>query len=759
MFKWILQRLKGIQMIELEGIVEDILYRNDDNGYTVAKLECNKKLHSIVGIMPFIAEGQHIKVSGTWITHKSFGEQVKVDSCEEIIPSTLEGIEKYLSSGIVNGIGPVTAKRIVEMFGEDTLDIMEMNPMRLTEVEGIGEKKALSIVESFKEQRELRSVMIFLQSYGLTPAYAVRVYRKYGEQSIKNVKENPYRLCDDITGIGFKTADKIARNLGIDINSSYRIKAGVKYILAASTANGHVYLPKLELMDECTKILNIDASFLEDAISSLIVSKEIVGEDIGGDIALFLNTMYYSELGIARKIMELWIYGETEQEDAVGELNKLAKEIKSYENSNDIFFGEEQKKAIICGATEPICIITGGPGTGKTTIIKCIISSFEKRGLNIVLGAPTGRAAKRITETTGYEAKTIHRLLEMGYTSDDQDAIFSKDETDPIEADIVIIDEASMIDVLLMNSLLKALPLGCRLILVGDVDQLPSVGPGNVLRDIIESEAVGVVRLDKIYRQSEESLITVNAHRINNGEMPELNDRDKDFFFIQKNTPTEILNEILTLACKRLPNFKEGFDALKQIQILSPMRKGDTGVHNLNNKLQELMNPPANNKHEKQFKDYLLRTGDKVMQTKNNYSIEWESANSQEGLQGTGIYNGDIGYILDIDSEAQIVKILFDEDKIVKYFFSSLDELELAYAITIHKSQGSEFPIVIIPVWNGPPMLMTRNLIYTGVTRAKRLVVLTGTKQVLQRMINNNNIAKRYTRLKYRILSILELMK
>lgn len=746
-------------MIEIEGLVEDIVYRNDDNGYTVAKLECNKKLHSIVGVMPFLTEGQHVKISGTWTTHKSFGEQIKVESCEEIIPSTLEGIEKYLASGVVNGIGPVTAKRIVDKFGEATLDIMEMNPMRLTEVEGIGEKKALAIVDGFKEQRELRNVMIFLQSYGLTPSYAVKVYKKYGIDSIKNVKENPYRLCDDISGIGFRTADKIARNLGIDLNSNYRIKAGIKYILSNCTSNGHVYLPKLQLLDACSEILNINSEFIDEALVSLIVAKEVVGEDTGEDTAIFLSTMYYSELGIAKKIMELSIYGEVELTNEEEQLDKLGQEILNFEATNEISFGEEQKQAIISGVNEPICVITGGPGTGKTTIIKCIISIYEKRGMNIVLGAPTGRAAKRLTETTGCEAKTIHRLLEMGYASDDQESVFSKDETDPIETDIIIIDEASMIDVILMNNLLKALALGTRLILVGDVDQLPSVGPGNVLNDIIESQAVKVVKLNRIYRQSDESLITLNAHRINNGEMPELNDRNKDFFFIQKAASKEILEEILVLAYKRLPVFKSGFDSIRDIQILSPMRKGEVGVNNLNNKLQELLNPPSENKEEKQFKDYILRTGDKVMQTKNNYTIEWESLENSAELSGSGIYNGDIGYIKSIDNEAQYVSVVFDEDKIARYDFASLDELELAYAITIHKSQGSEFPIVIIPIWNGPPMLMTRNLIYTGVTRAKKLVVLTGTRPILQRMINNNNIAKRYTRLKFRILNILELMK
>lgn len=744
-------------MIELEGVVETIVYRNDENGYTVAKLEHNKKLISVVGCMPLLSEGQRVKITGDWTIHATFGEQIKVENCEEIIPSTLEGIEKYLASGIVNGIGPVTAKRIVEKFGKDTLDIMEMNPLKLTEVEGIGEKKAAAIAENFEEQRELRHVMIFLQSYGITPAYAIKIFKKYGAETVKTVKENPYKLCDDINGIGFKTADKIARNLGIDLNSKYRIMAGIKYILSGCTANGHVFLPKLYLFDECSKILNVSEDLIEEALVGLVIAKELVVENIQEDTAVYLNTLYYSELGVAKKLIELSIYGNEENEANFNE--DIEKEINEFQNCNCIEFATEQRQAIISGVKNSLSVITGGPGTGKTTIIKCMISIFEKKGMSIVLGAPTGRAAKRITETTGYEAKTIHRLLEMGYMPEEGDSIFSKDESDPIETEVIIIDEASMIDILLMNNLLRALALGTKLIMVGDIDQLPSVGPGNVLRDIIDSRAVNVVKLNKIYRQSYESLITLNAHKINNGDMPELNDKEKDFFFIQKGTGNDILEEILNLAHKRLPAFKEGFDSIKDIQVLSPMRKGEVGIYNLNNKLQQLLNSKSNNKEEKQFKDYVLRIGDKVMQIKNNYAIEWESVSGKSEFQGTGVFNGDIGYIEKIDNEAQSVYVIFDDDKRVKYDFVSLDELELAYAITIHKSQGSEFPIVVIPIWNGPPMLMTRNLIYTAVTRAKKLVVLVGTKRNLQGMINNNTIAKRYTRLKFRIESIVELIK
>lgn len=744
-------------MIELEGIVEAIVYRNDENGYTVAKLECEKKLVAIVGCMPFLTEGHRVKVTGDWTNHATFGEQVKVEICEEVVPSTLEGIEKYLASGLVNGIGPVTAKRIVEKFGVDTLDILEMNPLRLTEIEGIGEKKASAIAENFVDQRELRHVMIFLQSYGITPAFAIKIYKKYGLETVKIVKENPYRLCDEITGIGFKTADKIARNLGVDLSSKYRIMSGLKYVLGGCISNGHVYLPKLYLFNECAKLLEVEETLLEEALVTLVVAKELVVEDLEEDTGVYLSTLYYSELGVAKKIIELSIYGNEENDESFQE--NIQNDIDEFQKNNDIEFAEEQKSAIISGVKNSLSIITGGPGTGKTTIIKCMINIFEKLGRTIVLGAPTGRAAKRITETTGYEAKTIHRLLEMGYVPDEGDKAFIKDESDPIEAEVIIIDEASMIDILLMNNMLKALALGTKLIMVGDVDQLPSVGPGNVLRDIIDSNAINVVKLNKIFRQAGESLITLNAHKINNGDMPELNDKNKDFFFIQKSTGSDVLEEILTLAHTRLPAFKEGFDPLKDIQILAPMRKGEVGIYNLNNRLQQLLNPPIADNDEKEFKDYVLRAGDKVMQIKNNYSIEWESVSGKTEVQGTGIFNGDIGYIEKIDNEAQAVYVIFDDDKRIKYDFVNIDELELAYAITIHKSQGSEFPIVVLPIWNGPPMLMTRNLIYTAVTRAKKLVVLVGAKRNLAGMINNNTIAERYTRLKYRIKSIAELIK
>lgn len=740
-------------MVELEGIIENIVYKNDENGYTVAKIRNNNELVAIVGYIPYLTEGQRVKIQGQWIVHQTFGQQIKVESCEEVVPTTLEGVEKYLASGLIPGIGPVTAHRIVSMFGMDSLDIMEMNPEKLTEVEGIGEKKAAVIVDAFKEQKELRQVMVFLQSYGISTTYGIKIFKRYGQNTIKNVKENPYRLCDDISGIGFKTADKIARNLGIDMNSEERIKAGIKYILSGCTTNGHTFLPSKILYEESMEILGNSEEMINNAVVSLVIQKQLVIEEAENGNNVYLSSLYYSELGSAKKLLELSFNGcdETEEE--------LDKQIEQFEKNNNIEFAEEQKKAITQGAKNGVCIITGGPGTGKTTIIKCIIKVFENRKMSVVLAAPTGRAAKRITETTGYEAKTIHRLLEMGYMPGDNSPVFAKDECNPIEADAIIIDEASMVDIILMNSLLKAITIGTKLIMVGDVDQLPSVGPGNVLRDIINSNTLNVIRLKKIFRQSNESLITINAHMINRGEMPVLNERDKDFFFIQKNKPSDILEEVVMLVDNRLPSFKNGFDPMKDIQVLSPTRKGETGIYSLNMKLQQILNPPSSQKAEKQFKDYILRVGDKVMQIKNNYSLQWQSIRGSGEIEGTGVFNGDIGFVQDIDLENQRVTILFDEEKKVMHDFSSLDEIELAYAITIHKSQGSEFPVVVIPVNYGPPMLMTRNLIYTGVTRAKQLVVLVGIKQSLYMMINNNAITERYSGLKNRIVNIVNLIK
>ena len=732
-------------MIEVEGIVTSIVYKNEDNGYTVAKIKCenNTETYSIVGYMHYLGEGQKIHIEGEWTYHKNFGKQIKVDNFKEILPTTLEGIEKYLASGLINGIGPVTAKKIIKAFGEDALDIIEMHPERLTEVEGIGRKKANKIAESLKDQREIKEVMVFLQSHGITPNFGVKIFKKYGASSVTVLRENPYRLCEDINGIGFKTADKIAKSLGMDINSPFRIASGIKYVLSLAVGNGHVYLPKTECINLSRNELKVDEALIEDSLITLSLSREIVIDEVDNIQCIYLSPMFFSEVKSAKKIVELTL------NKINVEASKIDIEIKEFESENNITFAPEQIDAIKEGVKNGVCVITGGPGTGKTTIIKCIIKIFENRGLNVCLCAPTGRAAKRMSESTGYTAKTIHRLLQVEFI-EDTERTFARDEDEPIDADVIIVDEASMIDVLLMNSLLNAISSTTRLILVGDVDQLPSVGPGNVLRDIIESEGVAVSRLKHIFRQSSESLITINAHKINSGEMPILNEKDKDFFFLQNKSGESIINEISNLVNFRLPKFKKDIDKIKDIQVLSPMKKGEAGVIHLNHALQEILNPKSPLKAEKKVGEYILRVGDKVMQTKNNYQLEWEGIGENEE-KGSGVFNGDIGYIESINIEDSKAYIVFDEDKKVEYDFSSLDEVELAYAITIHKSQGSEFPICIIPVFYGPPMLMTRNLIYTGVTRAKTFLVLIGLKQTLGSMIKNKTITKRYSSLKNRI--------
>jgi len=737
-----------MEMIEIEGVVENIIFRNEENGYTVIKLRHNNDIISVVGIMPYISENIKIKIHGQWVLHPTFGQQIKLISYEEVTPNTAEGIEKYLASGLIPGIGPVTAKKIVEKFGKNTLEIIEMNPERLTEIDGIGEKKAQRIAEAFIEQRELRNVLIFLQSYGISTSVGVKIFKRYGNETIKIVKENPYRLCDEVNGIGFKTADKIARSLGVDLNSNYRIRAGIKYVLTNCISNGHVYLPKLELLEEVYNLLNVPKELIENEILALIKSKEVVCDKIEGQEAYYLAPYYFAETKVAAKLIELSL--QTINED----INWIEENISEFERENNIELAKEQKEAVIKAITNGVCVITGGPGTGKTTIIKCIIRIFKKKGLQVALCAPTGRAAKRITEATQSEAKTIHRLLEIEFLESENGPSFSRNEDNPLEEDVVIIDEASMVDILLMNSLLKAIDFGKRLIIVGDVDQLPSVGPGNVLRDIIESKSVPVVKLNKIFRQKNESLIAINAHRINKGEMPYLNEKDKDFFFIQKSTPKEVLEEILNLVDRRLPSFKEGFNPLRDIQVLSPMRKGENGVLNLNRELQRILNPPSSLKAEKEVRDIVFREGDKVMQIKNNYSLEWTGSFEQ----GFGVFNGDIGYIEKIDNDEQKVIVAFEDKKVV-YDFSNLDELDLAYAITIHKSQGSEFPVIVVPVCFGPPMLMTRNLIYTAITRAKKLVVLVGMKQALGYMISNDKVLDRYSGLKERIIRFISALK
>ncbi|MCH3965276.1 MAG: ATP-dependent RecD-like DNA helicase [Clostridium sp.] len=736
-------------MQEIQGIIDDIVFQNEDNGYVVAKLKNKSGVVTIVGNVPFIMEGQNLKFMGEWVTHPHFGQQFKIKYSEEIIPDTKVGIERYLSSGAISGIGPVTAKKIVDKFGDKTLDIMDNHIERLREIEGIGEKKINLICESYSKQSEVRNIMIFLQTYGISANQCVKIHKRFGADSIKTVKENPYVLTDEISGIGFKIADRIARSLGIEANSPFRIQSGIKYIVSRFCNFGNTYMPLKKLVEESEGVLNVTREEIEENIYDSSLKGKLKLEKSKDEICVFLPTYYYCELSVTKKILYL-------QFNKYDEINiDIEKEITNFEALNNIQFAESQKDAIRGAFQNGVEIITGGPGTGKTTIINCIADIFEKLNMKVLMAAPTGRAAKRMSESTGRESKTIHRLLEMGVPRDEEALFFSKSEETPLECDVVIIDEASMIDIMLMNNLLKAISIGTRIIIVGDSDQLPSVGPGNVLRDFIDSKCIKVIRLKEIFRQSKESMIIVNAHRINSGEMPFINKKDRDFYFIECTDPNKILDTLIELVNTRLPRFNKSWNKLNHIQVVSPMRKGLLGVSNLNKKLQNILNPESSDRKQREFRDTIFRVGDKVMQTKNDYSLNWTLLSDKEE-KGLGIFNGDVGYIEDIDNENNNITVIFDDDKRVIYDNIYLDEIELAYAITIHKSQGSEFPVIIMPVFMGSNFFMNRNLLYTAITRAKQMVVLVGDLKALKFMIDNNRSFERYSLLKNRIMDIME---
>ena len=729
-------------MEKIQGMVSDIVFKNEENGYTIANLANEDDEITIVGCMPTLSMGESIEVEGKWINHKIYGSQFEVQSFMPVTPSSLEGIYVYLSSGMIHGIGEKMAKRIVDKFGVDTLDIIQNTPERLTEVEGIGMKKVKQIQESYEENRELRNIIIKLSPYGITPNYCLRIYKKYKEKSIEIINKNPYRLAEEVRGIGFKIADEIASKIGIDKYSPDRIMQGILFTLNQSLANGHTYLPKRVLIEQSVKILGVESSFVEKGIMDLAYAQKVHLENKNGEILVYLMMYYICENGVCKEIIKL-------SQHEIKDLHiNIDKEIKIVEKEDNINLAKNQIEAVKEAINNGVTIITGGPGTGKTTTINTIIKIFENNDQKVVLCAPTGRAAKRMSETSSKEAKTIHRLLEMGFATDSDELIFFKDEEDPIDADVIILDEASMVDIILMYNLLKAVKLGTRLLLVGDSDQLPSVGAGNVLKDIIDSEVIKTVRLNEIFRQARESMIVVNAHKINNGEPLFLNVKNKDFFFLRKNTNEEIINEIIGLVSERLPKFYK-FDKLKDIQVLASMRKGDLGVNNLNIELQKYLNPPEKYKQEEQFAKRTFRVGDKVMQIRNNYTKKWETEDKSDS--GEGIYNGDIGYIFHIDKDKKTVYVLFDKVKLASYKYDELDELDHSFCTTIHKSQGSEFPVVVIPIVWAPPMLLSRNLLYTAVTRAKKLVVLVGDVRYLEQMIKNNRINDRYSNLSYKL--------
>ncbi|MCX7923028.1 MAG: ATP-dependent RecD-like DNA helicase [Clostridia bacterium] len=715
-------------MITIEGTVEDIVFTNEVNGYTVCDIRHENNTITAVGYMPFINIGETLKISGKWVTHPDYGEQLKVEMYEKRLPETTEAIEKYLASGIIKGIGPSTASKIVKTFGEDTLNIIQFDPGRLAQIKGISMEKAIRIGQAFEEQKELRDVVMFFQEFGISPTYSTKIYKVFGDKTIEEIKANPYKLADEIFGIGFKVADRIAKSLGIDPLSKYRICSGIKYVLSQAAANGHTYVIVEKLKEYTSQLLEVEVDNIDNALVSLMLDKSICMEKEDDESRIYLTAFYHAEIGVCKRLMELSAISFTID---MGQFDKSLDEVQ-YEEG--ITLAENQKLAVRKALTSGIMVITGGPGTGKTTIIKSIIKLLDNEGYEVALAAPTGRAAKRMSEATGFEARTIHRLLEIGYMGTDNELVFARTEANPIDADVIIIDEMSMVDILLMNHLLKAVAPGTRLILVGDVDQLSSVGAGNVLKDIISSDMIKTVKLTEIFRQAEESMIIVNAHRINKGERPYLNVKGKDFFFLPRNNPDDIVKTVVELCSKRLPN-TYGYDPMRHIQVLTPTRKGIVGVGNLNIELQKILNPQAKYKTEKEFRGFIFRDGDRVMQVKNNYNLRWQKPGTE--AQGEGVFNGDMGLIQKIENDEQKITILYEDEKVVEYEYSILDEIEPSFAVTVHKSQGSEFPVVIIPLYPGPQVLMTRNLLYTAVTRARDLVILVGSENTLYEMIKN----------------------
>ena len=739
-------------MATVNGYVEKIKYRNEENGYSILNVTADGEEYVLVGTFPYISEGDFIEASGREVEHPIYGDQIQLESYELKAPEDTASMERYLGSGAIRGVGAALAARIVRRFKADTFRIIEEEPERLAEVKGISEKMAMAISEQMEAKRELRQAMMFLQEYGISMNLALKIYNEYGPRMYGIIKENPYKLADDIQGVGFKIADEIAQRVGIFSDSDFRIRSGLFYTLLQSVSNGHTYLPREELLLGASELLHIAPEAMEKHLMDLQIEKKIVvkGEEV------YAAQYYYMELNTARMLHDLNIRGSEPEPEIRRKLERICAE-------EQLEPDELQIQAVTEAVNSGLLIITGGPRTGKTTTINTIIRYFEQEEMEILLAAPTGRAAKRMTEATGYEARTIHRLLELsGVPGEDGDTAgmrFARNEENPLDADAIIIDETSMVDIYLMNALLRAVDPGTRLILVGDVNQLPSVGPGNVLRDMIEAGCFPVVRLTRIFRQAAESDIIVNAHRINGGEQIPLGKRSKDFLFIRREQPDQIISAMLTLVREKLPGYVHA-DPF-EIQIMTPMRKGALGVERLNGILQEYLNPKSPDKPEKEAGGTIYRVGDKVMQIKNNYQIEWE-VRGRYGIPvdgGTGVFNGDIGIIRQINPFAEELTVEFDEGKMVDYSFKQLEELELAYAITIHKSQGSEYPAVVIPVHSGPRMLMTRNLIYTAVTRARSCVCLVGLPEMFQAMVDNEVEQRRYTGLKARLKEIMEILE
>ncbi len=716
--------------MELKGQIESIVYHNEENGYTVCNLEVNNELITTVGYMPFISIGDIIKVEGSLINHAVYGEQFKLNSFEKIMPQTISEVEKYLGSGIIKGVGPATAKKIVSKFGEETVNVIRFEPYKLAVISGITSSKATQISDEFSREWQLWQIVIFLQKYNIGATNASRVYKELGISAIDKIKDNPYILLNILYGISFDTIDKMAMSLGVDYNSNFRIESGIKYALSLSSKNGNTCSSIEDVVGFVANILNVSSDMVQSSLEVLNNNKEIYMEN--GFVAL--DNYYEAEDAISRKVIMMC-------NDTVKKCINIDLKIKDIEKDFKIELSKEQKDAIKMIFNNRISIVTGGPGTGKTTIIKTILKLIELEKMDVVLCAPTGRAAKRITETTGEEAKTLHRLLSLGKT--EEEGISINYDVPKLDQDIVIVDEVSMVDTILMHFLFKSIKDKTRLVLIGDSDQLPSVGPGNVLKDLIDSDFVPVTKLTQIYRQIEESDIVLNAHKINEGKRINLDSKDGDFFFM---TGNNLVSQIAELVSKRLKAYGN-YDMFNDIQVLTPTKKGESGTKLLNRELQNILNPKNALKNEKEYGSVIYREGDKVMQIKNNYDLVWESIDGKN--YGSGIYNGDIGVIHKITDD--IIQVVFDNDRLVNYDTSSLEELEHAFAITVHKSQGSEFPVVIMPIIPGPPMLYTRNLLYTGVTRAKELLIIIGNKNTVFNMIDNNNIKRRNTGLKYKL--------
>ena len=735
-------------METIEASVLGTIYRNAENGYSVVSVRQGRSETTVVGVLPELSPGEQAAFTGEWTEHPQYGRQLKCTHCQPMKPTSLLGIERYLGSGLIRGIGPTTAKAIVNHFGEETLTVLSEHPERLREVPGMGKKRWIQVAENFREQQGAREAMVFLQSYGVPASLAVRISKLYGERTPQVIRENPYRLCEDLEGVGFVTADRIGMALGVAPDSEGRIRSALKYMLQeASAGMGHCYLPEPELLNKASQLLRVDEALAEHVLTQMLLKRELISNLHGDETRIWLPAFDSAEREVAQRLCELMY--------ALG----AAPMPQSYERQIDLFeqrrgmrFSGKQREAIRSAMSHGVLVITGGPGTGKTTIINCILSLLKAEDNEVLLCAPTGRAAKRMTEATGEESKTIHRLLE--YTGDE--GCFARNQDEPLEADCVIVDETSMVDLMLMRSLLRAIEPGTRLLLVGDADQLPSVGAGNVLGDILQSGVIPCVRLTDIYRQSETSRIVVNAHRINHGEMPLLNEKGTDFFFERKENYRDAAQTIVRLVTERLPRFMKYPEAekLKQaainIQVLAPARKGDCGVVTLNTLLQQVLNP---DRHQGSitYGETVFRTGDKVMQIHNDYELAWRRHGPDGWEEGAGVFNGDVGFVTEVDEEEHSLTVLFDDERECVYVSNQLENLDLAYCLSVHKSQGSEFPVVVMPVVGGPSMLLTRNLFYTALTRARTMVVLVGREEIIGQMVANDHILKRYTALAERL--------